>query len=127
VLFGRTDGGPLQEHSVALRFTRAAGHPLSISLICPKNHPLPDDVLPCRGISCNGGELSSEFQWRTFSCSMRSSIQWSLCQCHLFFPQPRGTSPHRPKPRTHSTRSWAYPTQPVGASNRAEFAHGHGS
>jgi hypothetical protein len=48
MLFGRTDRGPLEDHTAALMdlwFTRATGHPLLISLICPKNHSLPEGFL----------------------------------------------------------------------------------
>ncbi|KAF7335031.1 hypothetical protein MVEN_02253300 [Mycena venus] len=51
-LLGFTEPGPLQEPFqdntaalIHLWFTRAAGHTLSISLICTKNHRLPCDVL----------------------------------------------------------------------------------
>ncbi|KAJ7343718.1 hypothetical protein DFH08DRAFT_781251 [Mycena albidolilacea] len=48
ILFGQTLSEPLEDLTASLIdlwFTRAAGHPLSISLICAKDHSLPDQVL----------------------------------------------------------------------------------
>ncbi|KAF8208043.1 hypothetical protein K438DRAFT_1961556 [Mycena galopus ATCC 62051] len=48
ILFGSADVEPPEDHTidlVGLWFTRAAGQPLSISLICFYNHSLPDNLL----------------------------------------------------------------------------------
>jgi hypothetical protein len=49
ILFGHTPAEPLDDHTAAalmdLWFTRATDHPLSIFLICVKNHSLPDQIL----------------------------------------------------------------------------------
>ncbi|KAJ7793858.1 hypothetical protein B0H14DRAFT_3497603 [Mycena olivaceomarginata] len=48
MLFGQSPAEPLEDHTAALIdlwFTRAAGYPLSISLICAKNHFLPGQLL----------------------------------------------------------------------------------
>ncbi|KAK7036313.1 F-box domain-containing protein [Favolaschia claudopus] len=56
VLFGCVESIDLEDHAAALMdlwFTRAAGHPISISLTCAKHHSLPKGVLETMFKYCN--------------------------------------------------------------------------